>query len=106
MTQFFDFTLSKEDMDLTTEFMMVLGEDQKEYFNSDDFRAYGLHKQMNDPAHEIGTYFAKIKANGVAVPVGEIPSEIESNNKRKVDLYRWDWKVLSSLVRSNLDSFN
>jgi hypothetical protein len=106
MTQFFDFTLTKEDMDLTTEFMMLLRADKKEYFNSDDFRGYNLDKQMSNPAHEIGTYFAKIKANGLAVPVGEIPSEIESNNKRKVDLYYWDWKVWKGLVHSTLDGFS
>jgi hypothetical protein len=103
MTQkFFDPTLTQADIELTTLFMMELAADNKEYWSSDDFRVYRLDLAFNDPQHEIGTYFAKLKASGVAVPYGEVPSEIESNNKRKVDLWRFDWARWRSILRSRL----
>lgn len=102
MTQVFDFNLTQADIDLTTEFMMFVAEEYKEYFTSDDFRRYGLDKRFTDPQHEIGSYFAKLKANGVVVPVGEEPSEIERNNKRKVDLYRFDYAKWRIILRSRL----
>jgi len=100
-----DFTLTREDLDLTTEFMMLLGSDGKEYFSSDDFRAYGLDRYFTDPAHQIGVYFSKLKANGVAESFGELPSEIESNNKRKNDVWRWNWVRWRWLVKTRLDYF-
>ena len=98
-----DFTFTANDIELTTEFMMLLGD--AEYFNSDDFRRLGLHKRFSDPAHMIGGYFARLKANGVADPVGEIPSEIDSNNKRRVDLFRWNWQRWRYLIKTRLDYF-
>jgi hypothetical protein len=100
----FDFTLTQGDIDLTTEFMMLLAEDAKEYFCSDDLRKYGLDSWFQHPEKEIGTYFAKLKVNEVASPVGEVPSEIESNNRRKVDLWRFNWPKWRSIVRSRLVS--
>ncbi len=102
MTQVFDFNLTQVDIDLTTEFMMCIADEGKEYFTSDDFRRYKLDKNFTDPQHEIGSYFAKLKANGVAVPVGEEPSEIERNNKRKVDLCRFDYAKWRAILRSRL----
>ena len=103
MTQHFDFTLTQADLDLTTEFMIHLGD--KEYFCSDDFRAFGLDANFADPQHDIGAYFARLKANGVAEPVGEVPSEIDSNNFRKVDLWRFNWSRWRSIVKSRLPEF-
>lgn len=74
----FDFTLTQQDIDLTTEFMMWLTDRGHEYFTSDLFREAGLHECFADPQHQIGTYFSKLKANGIVVSVGEEPSEIES----------------------------
>lgn len=103
MTQRFDFSLTQQDLELTTEFMMLLGD--KEFFCSDDLRGFGLDRYFTDPAHDIGTYFAKLKANGIVEPVGEVPSEIESNNFRKVDLWRWCWKRWRVIVNSQLDNY-
>lgn len=103
MTQFFDkWDLTQADIDLTTEFMMHLADDHHEYFSSDLFREYRLHERFNNPATEIGAYFARLKANGVVVPVGELPSEIPSNNKRKNDLFKFDWQRWKSILKSRL----
>ena len=98
----FDFTLNQREIDLTTEFMMLLAEDAKEYFCSDDLRRYGLADRFERPDKEIGTYFAKLKANEVAQTVGEVPSSIDSNNRRKVDLFRWNWKRWRGIVHGQL----
>lgn len=101
MTQpFFDFSLSQVDIELTTEFMILLGSEK--HFNSDNFRRFKLDERFSDPAHEIGGYFAKLVANGVAVPLGDVPSEIASNNRRKVDLMMWNWERWRSILRSRL----
>ena len=102
MTQRFDFNLTQQDLELATEFMMELAADTKEYFNSDDFRGYRLDLHFEDPVHQIGTFFAKLVANGIAEPSGELPSEIESNHKRKVDLMRWNWVRWRTILRSRL----
>jgi hypothetical protein len=73
--------------------MARLTADHKEYWTSDDFRGYGLDKLMDDPQHEIGAYFAKLKFHGFVVAAGEEASAIESNNRRKVDLMRWHSRV-------------
>ncbi len=98
--QTFDFNLTSSDLDLTTEFMMLLGDEK--HFNSDNFRKLGLHERFSDPQHEIGMFFAKLVANGVAVPLGDVASEIPSNNKRKVDLFSWNWKRWRTILRSRL----
>jgi hypothetical protein len=98
-----DFTLTKDDLDLTTEFMMLLGD--KEYFSSDDFRDLRLHERFSNPAQDIGMYFSKLKANGIAESFGELPSEIESNHKRKNDVWRWNWTRWRFLIRTRLDYF-
>ena len=103
--QKFDFSLTDTDIERTTMFMMRLSEDHKEFWSSDDFRGYSLHEDMTAPDKEIGAYFAKLKANGVAVPVGEVPSEITSNNKRKVDLWRFDWERWRSIIHGRLEVF-
>lgn len=100
--QQFDFNLTQQDIELTTRFMLELAADSKEYFSSDDFRVYHLDLAFDDPAHEIGTFFAKLKVNGVAVPYGEIPSMIGSNNKRKVDLFAWNWQRWRNILKSRL----
>jgi hypothetical protein len=82
--------------------MMSLGEDSKEFFSSDDLRKYGLDSWFSRPEREIGTYFAKLKANGVVNAVGEVPSELPGNNRRKVDLLRWNWGRWRSIVRGRL----
>ena len=98
----FDFSLKQSEIDLTTEFMMALSDDDKEFFSSDDLRFYGLADRFENPGKEIGTYFAKLKANEVVESVGEVPSEIESNNRRKVDLLRWNWGKWRTIIRSRL----
>ena len=98
----FDPTLTQQDIDLTTEFMMYLADKHIEFFCSDNFREGAFHFRMADPAHEIGAYFAKLVANGVAEPVGELPSEVPGNHKRKVDLYRWNWCKWRSILKSRL----
>ncbi len=102
MTQSFDFSLTDQDIELTTMFMIELAADNKEYFSSDNFREHRLDLHFEDPTHMIGTYVAKLKANGVVVPYGELPSEILSNNKRKVDLWKFDWVRWRSILRSRL----
>ncbi len=103
MTQsYFDPTLTQDDINLTTLFMIELAADNKEYWCSDDFREYRLDLNFNDPQHQIGTFFAKLKANGVALAVGEEPSAIESNNKRKVDLFKFDWVRWRNILRNRL----
>jgi len=103
--QRFDRTLTQQDIELTTEFMMHLGEDKKEYFCSDDFRAYGLDSAFTDPQHEVGAYFARLKVNGVIEAVGEIPSVIGSNNMRRVDLWRFNWMRWRVIVQSRLEAY-
>ena len=85
----FNPTLTLLDKALTKALMARLEADGKEYFGSENFREYKLDKLLGDPAHEIGAYFARLKWNGMIEAVGEIPSEIESNNRRRVDLFRW-----------------
>ena len=102
MGQTFDFTLSQSDIARTLEFKARLIEDHKEYFNSDDFRYYNLARFYDDPAHEIGGLFAKLKANGFIKTVGELPSEIASNNKRKIDLFCWNGNHFESWLSSRL----
>jgi hypothetical protein len=87
--QTFDFALTQPEVARTLEFKARLEADGKEFFDSDDFRNYGLDLWMVDPVHEIGALFAKLKAKGFITAVGETASEIASNNKRKVDLWRW-----------------
>lgn len=128
----FDWTLTQKDIDLTTQFMMLTN--TKEYVCSDDFRLHRLHLQctlaecvypwhnprhkrcnhngtlcrhvnMQDPQHEIGAYFAKLKANKVIVAVGEDVSRIASNNKRKVDLFRWNWPRWREIVHGRLTEY-
>ncbi len=100
--KFFDPTLTQQDIELTTSFMIELAADNREYWSSDDFREYRLDLHFEDPAHEIGAFFARLKANGVAVPYGEVPSVIESNNRRKNDLFKFDWARWRSILRSRL----
>lgn len=87
--QTFDFALTQPEVARTLEFKARLEADGKEFFDSDDFRNYGLDVFMSDPVHEIGGLFAKLKANDFITSIGETASEIASNNKRKVDLWRW-----------------
>jgi hypothetical protein len=83
---------SKADLARTLEFQARLQEDNERYFGSDLFRAYNLHKHFDRPDKEIGLYFAKLKINGFVVVVGEVPSEVESNHRRKNDLLMWSEK--------------
>lgn len=132
--QRFDFRLTQQDIDLTTEFMMYCNEHNLDDFTSDTFRLarlhvhcklaecvysmenpkrskcfYGkkrcIHLQMQDPQHEIGAYFARLKANGVASPVDEVASGIESNNRRRVDVWRWNWSRWREIVHSRLPAY-
>jgi hypothetical protein len=132
MTGKFDFTLTQQDINLTTDFMMLLGD--KEWFSSDDFRLHRLHLKcrlaecaypkhnpkhnrcklngelcrhvaMQDPAHEIGAYFARLKANGLVESPGDVASRVASNNRRKVDLLRWNWKRWRVIVKSQLTEY-
>lgn len=100
--QRFDFSLTPEDIELTTRFMMLLADDHKEFWCSDDFRSYHLDDEIADKQHGIGCYFSKLKFNRVAVAVGELASEIDSNNRRKVDLFKFDWARWRSILRSRL----
>jgi len=101
----FDFALSDSDIEATRKLMIHCADMGLEYFSSDDFREAGLDADMADPQHDIGSFFAKLKANGIAEPVGEIPSEIGSNNLRKVDLWRWCWERWRMIVHSRLEAF-
>lgn len=127
----FDWTLTDTDIEYTRRLMMYCMEHNIEYFSSDDFRDADLHNlckfpicyqpphsplhrrcfrnqkrcphlKMQDPQHEIGAHFAKLKANGVYENVGEIPSEIPSNNVRKVDLWRFNWGRWREIIQSRL----
>lgn len=101
MTQTFSPVLTNLEISLTRLFMMTLAEDKKEFFNSDDFREQKLDLEMSDPAHEIGTLFAKWRWNGISEQVGEVPSEIGSNNRRKVDLQRWNWVAWRNYLKEH-----
>jgi len=89
----FDFNWSMSDTARTLEFQCRLAIESEEHFSSDDFRRFKLDRFMERPDKEIGTYFAKLKYYGYAEPVGEVPSAIESNHKRNVDLWRWKEKA-------------
>ena len=102
MTQKFDFSLTDNDIDLTRLFMMAAADAQAEYVSSDRFREWGLADGFEHPETQIGGFFAKLKANGVLVAVGEEPSVIEGNNRRRVDLFRFDWARWRSIIRSRL----
>ena len=106
MTQRFDWTLTQQDLDLTTEFMMYCDEHGLDDFTSDTFREAGLDRGMQDPAHEIGAYFAKLKANGVASPVSEVASVIPSNNERRVDVWRWNWQRWREIIQGRLETYS
>ena len=101
----FNPSLTQLDKALTKAFMARLEADKKEYFGSEDFREYKLDKLLVDPAHEIGAYFARLKWNGMVEAVGEIPSEILSNNKRKVDLLKWHIRVYGWLKSRTLEAY-
>lgn len=81
--QTFDFSLSLCEVARTREFFDRLDAENRTYFNSDLFREWQLDKYFTDKQHEIGAFFAKLKANGFIVSVGEEPSVIPSNNRRK-----------------------
>lgn len=85
----FDFTLSQSDVARTLEFYERLRLAGIKFFSSDDFRDFGLDRCYVDKQHEIGTLFARLKANGYVVPRGERPSDRESNHKRRVDLFEF-----------------
>jgi hypothetical protein len=74
-------------------------------FTSDDFREAGLDADMADPAHDIGTFFAKLKWNQVAEPVSEVPSGIESNNARRIDVWRFNWYRWRQIVHSRIEAY-
>src|SRR3989304_5494099 len=101
----FNPSLTQLDKALTKAFMARLEADHKEYFNSDSFREYKLDKLLDDPAHDIGAYFARLKWNGMVEAVGEEPSIIESNNCRKVDLQKWHLRVYGWLKGKTLETY-
>ena len=101
----FDFTLTEQDIELIRKLMMYCDAHQLEDFSSDTFRKAGLDAGMMDPAHEVGTFFAKLKWNQVAEPVAEVPSRIESNNQRKVDVWRFNWHRWRMIVHSRMEMY-
>jgi hypothetical protein len=83
-----DFSLDQFEVARTREFFDRLDKDGVRFFSSDNFRAYGLDRLWTDDEklHMIGVLFAKLKANRFIVQRGEVPSDIETNHKRKNDL--------------------
>lgn len=102
MMQSFNPVLTEAEVMLTRCFMMMLRDDKKEYWCTDDFRGYGLDKELADPQHELGGLCAKWRWNGISRQAGEVPSEIASNNKRKVDLNFWDWSAWRRYLKEHL----
>ena len=94
--------LTPWEIDVTKTFMYLLALDRKRYFNSDDFRNYGLHEAMADPAHEIGGLFAKWKWNRISETYGEKPSSIDSNNRRRVDLMAFNMRRWQAYLKEHL----
>ena len=101
----FDFCLTEQDVELIRRLMMHCDAHQLEDFTSDDFREAGLADDMEDPAHDIGTFFAKLKWNQIAESVSETPSTIESNNRRKNDVWRWNWHRWRVIVHSRMETY-
>ena len=98
----FDFTLTDSDIELTRQFMIYTEEHGIKYFTSDDFRKAGLDRAFAHPETQIGTYFSKLAYNRVAVFVGELPSKVPSNNRRRNDLRYWDYARWRVLIKSRL----
>ena len=127
----FDPSLTEQDIELIRKLMMHCDAHHLEDFSSDDFREAGLDNLCNlqeckhplwkncssangercefavmqDPAHDIGTFFAKLKWNQIAEPVSEIPSGIESNNARRVDVWRWNWHRWRVIVHGRMEAY-
>ncbi len=116
MTQQLDIALTEEEIDLTREFMMLTCEDEKDTWTTDDLRTYyGLNSEgvcdsrvivnadwlLKDPAHAIGALAMKWRVHKIAVQVKEQPSEIESNNRRKIDVNMWGWSAWQKYLREH-----
>ena len=101
MTSTFDFTWTLADTARLKELKSHLEGDCKDYFSSDLFRFYRLDRFMEHPEHEIGCWFAKAKYWGYIEAVGEIPSVIESNHRRKNDL----WKLSGRMPTKTLENY-
>jgi hypothetical protein len=99
----FDFCLTDQDIEITRQLMMHVG--NREYFSADNCREAGITDAFADPVHMVGAFFAKLTANGVIEAVGEIPSEHESNNRRRVDLWRFNWERWRVIVHSRIEAY-
>jgi hypothetical protein len=81
--------LTAQDCELYRQFYTLLKRDGAQEFSSDTFRKYGLHKQIKDKQHGIGTLFAKWKWHRLIVEVGRKRSTVESNNQRRISVFKF-----------------
>ena len=87
--QTFDLSYSQVDKDLLRTFKTLTMIDKLETFSSDDFRMYGLDRFLRDTQHGVGGFFAKMKHNKDAEPVGRKRSVLPSNNMREIRVWKW-----------------
>jgi hypothetical protein len=85
----FDFHLTSEDEKTLKAFRTLLKLDGITEFSSDDFRRYGLDRFIRDTQHGIGSFFSKLKHEGLVVEVGSVRSTLASNHSRTIRVYKW-----------------
>ena len=97
----FNPALTLKDKAIAKTVMARLEETGKTYFTSDDLRGWLPQDFFDDPQHEIGAWFARMKWHWYLKRVGEEVSQIESNHKRRVDLWK-PTNVMRGWLRSPL----
>lgn len=88
-----NYTLTQRDKAIAKTVLARMEQEGKTYFTSDDLRRWLPDPYWRDPAHEIGAWFAKQKYHWHLKRVGEEVSQITSNNRRRIDL----WKPTSTM---------
>lgn len=90
MTQQYAFNIkcSAHDFDLYKKLWVLLSAQKKNTFSSDDFRAFGLDRFIEDTQHGIGSLFLRWQINKLIEPVGYVCSKMASNHGRRIKLYR------------------
>lgn len=114
-----NYNLTLKDKAIAKTFYQWTIENKQEYWTSDDFRRCRLgtvnpetkaeatlYDLFDDPRHGIGAFIAKLKFHGfIKSGNREIASMIPSNNNRKVDVWRWHYRVEGWLHPKTLEEF-
>ena len=82
--------LLKRDMTLIVQFQSYCNLKGLKRFSADDFREFGLHEQLKDPAHDVGRIFRTMILSRQARKVAWTPSRHEANHGRAIRLYEWE----------------